>query len=514
MARQLKHRLKVSGTLTAQTPIHVGGLEAAADVDLTLAVNGKGKYYIPGTSLAGALRGQLQTDDSVSNLLWGYQERDDNSRSNQGHASFVVVEDAPISLQYSEIRDGVGIDRYAGCAAETIKFNRAILPKGTEIPLSLTFEQANSDSDTWREAKYLFADTLYALEQSAIRLGAAKTRGLGKVQLKQLKITEQNLDTFNGMIDTLLGEDKEISPSSMVPEGRARRLPKQLEIEVKWAPVGPVMVKAESEGIAVDMLPLVSRKGSGEGLSFVIPGSSVKGVMRSQAERIIRTLLSQPIAESSDPKQRFLDQLGNLPIVSELFGERAKKQTSESEGIPGRQGALEVDDCYARRSIAPTDWAAVESAGELEDLQKSLEANNLSGIQQAFHVGIDRWTGGAAKNYLYSTLELIDIDWEPICLTLNLSRDLHDEKSILALLLLLLRDMAQSRIPLGYGTNRGMGAIEVTSVTCNGRCLDDDWSSLTASSLLTEDGEFRRSDFLNELNQHWSEWIQSRRVAA
>ena len=56
MARHIHSRLKVEGTLTAETALHVGGLGESPDTDMPLARNGEGKYYIPGTSLTGSLR--------------------------------------------------------------------------------------------------------------------------------------------------------------------------------------------------------------------------------------------------------------------------------------------------------------------------------------------------------------------------------------------------------------------------------------------------------------------------
>ncbi|PZO57608.1 MAG: hypothetical protein DCF15_06845, partial [Phormidesmis priestleyi] len=396
MARLLKKRLKVTGTLLAQSPLHVGGLNASADVDLTLAVNGTGNYYIPGTSLAGALRGWLREDSPRLNSLWGYQKsaQASSSGTEEGHASYVIVEDAPVDSSASgpvaEVRDGVGIDRYYGSAAETVKFNRAILPKGTRIPLSLTLEQGGSDSD-WIEARCLFADTLYALEKGAIRLGAAKTRGLGKVKLQNLEMIEQDLSSFDGMLKTLAGKGDSIDLPALVPTGHNWQLPQQLEITLEWKPVGPVMVKAEADGITVDMLPLVSN--DDDKTCFVIPGSAIKGSLRSQAERIMRTFLGTAIAQTENPKQRFLDQLNDIPIVEKLFGQGAKQQ-----------GALAVDDCYAHQKMTANEWSAIATATDEQNLRLALAAADLGHVQQAFHVGIDRWTGGAAESQLYSTL--------------------------------------------------------------------------------------------------------------
>lgn len=55
MARVIEKRIKVSGTLVAKSPIHVGGINNNPEVDLALSVNGQGDYYIPGTSGLSAL---------------------------------------------------------------------------------------------------------------------------------------------------------------------------------------------------------------------------------------------------------------------------------------------------------------------------------------------------------------------------------------------------------------------------------------------------------------------------
>ena len=86
-----------------------------------------------------------------------------------------------------------------------------------------------------------------------------------------------------------------------------------IEVKVHWRPVGPLMVKAGFDGIAVDMLPLMS--GIDGGLSLVLPGSSVKGAIRTYAERIVRTVLDRNLTGD------FLCDL-ELPLIDDLFGLR------------------------------------------------------------------------------------------------------------------------------------------------------------------------------------------------
>ena len=215
MARKIKSRIKIEGKLKAKTALHFGGNKVSADTDAALAVNGRGDYYLPGTNLTGLLRAwmgraiehtDLRTEDI--DRLWGFQTAD------RGQASFIVVEDGVIELPrglISEIRDGVGIDRVWGTAAEKLKYDREVLPKGSAIAFNLTVEQGDRKSDErWLQEKHLLARLLQALQDRELRLGAGKTRGLGKVELVDLKVREQaDLLTPKGILNALRGNYSE-----------------------------------------------------------------------------------------------------------------------------------------------------------------------------------------------------------------------------------------------------------------------------------------------------------------
>jgi len=499
MARSITSRLKVNGYLVAITPIHVGGLGGNAQTDMALAINGKGEYYIPGTSIAGALREWMGSDSQHVNALWGYQD----VKNDRGHASFVLVEDAPI-LAKAEIRDGVGINRYYGTAAEHFKFDRAILPRGSRIPLEITIEQ-NPDED-WEVSKAEWFNLLQAFQNEEIRFGAAKTRGLGRVKLEDLKILDQNLSTRQGILDTLRGKGTGASLGALSNQSIASNHP-QLHIEIQWQPVSPVMVKAEADGIAVDILPLVSANGSN--LSFVIPGSSIKGSLRSQSERIMRTLLNKQTESTGDSRKDFSNQLEQVDLIRHLFGTAAKIVNGEQVG---NIGALSTDDCYASLDFSEQQWLAVTSAQNESGLRTSLDAANLNSTQQAFHVAIDRWTGGAAEGFLYSNLEPIDVSWQPIRLTINCTRikEKSDYLPAIALILLTLRDLSMGKIPLGYGTNRGMGAIGVTNIKLTGSGFDELLPNLSLPKEL-QNGDITGLD--QELLQHLTDAWQTKIVS-
>jgi hypothetical protein len=109
-------------------------------------------------------------------------------------------------------------------------------------------------------------------------------------------------------------------------------------------------------------------------------------------------------------------------------------------------------------------------------------------LVQATHVAVDRWTNEAADGFLFSAIEPIDIPWEPLRMTLRPGRrgpgalpvvdaqaEQARQRSLLALLLHLLRDLMRQRIPLGFGVNRGYGHIRVEAIhfDVRGECRAD-----------------------------------------
>lgn len=511
MARVIASRLQLSGTLVTLSPLHIGGIGNDPTVDLTLAVNGQGQYYIPGTSLAGAIRASLKDDEN----LWGSQDQ----------ASYVIVEDSSLPL-IAEIRSGVSLDRHWGTAAEQLLYDRAVIPKGTAFDLHLTVEIPHGSNLAEQQARTAVETLITALTAGDIRFGAAKTRGLGRVKLGEDYIyRQQQLLTFEGILSALEKDGNRLPK----PKNCSLIKQQQLHITINWKPTAPLMVKASQEGLQVNILPLVSAVGNE--MAMVLPGSSIKGALRFHAERIIRTVcqiaeIKDKVLEaenSNDIKQHIKQKLTKqieLPLISALFGIAAKIKSQNNliktdeftnQPLLGL-GAFAVEDCYTKQRFTPSQWQDIEQATTSLELQNALAAAHLDSTQEAFHVAVDRWTGGAAKGFLYSNLEPFGVEWEPLQLTLNLKRIPENEKlCAIALLILTLRDLSQHRIPLGYGVNRGMGDLAVNEISISGRGLPDLLESLTCAKLsFTAEGQVLGLDeiLLTKLNQYWRSWIE------
>ena len=175
------------------------------------------------------------------------------------------------------------------------------------------------------------------------------------------------------------------------------------------------------------------RSGPGENDPIVLPGSSVRGALRSRASRIARTILAARRGSVDDwPNIGVHDQLAHDPdLVQRLFGSTE------------RRGALTVLD--------------------------TLAASNGS-TRLITHNAGDRWTGGVAGGTLYGE-EVHDATWKNIVLELDLEvlfKDDNRRRAAWCLLGLVLAELAAGTLPLGSRGTRGLGQVEVAKVAVTG----------------------------------------------
>lgn len=198
--------------------------------------------------------------------------------------------------------------------------------------------------------------------------------------------------------------------------------------------------------------------------SLLLPGTSIRGALRSHCSRIARSIVSDSeccdeltIAEDVH-KQLAADPL----LVRYLFG------TTEY------QGAVRVHDCEGR---------IPEEAGKDKPLKLTRNA-------------IDRVTGSAAHGALYSELLYphatwdsiqIDVDHAQLCRNIRQapggfvlpapsSSDKDYElpgfkirlRAAILLLTMAITDLCEGVLPLGGGTGGGLGLIEVSRVSFEG----------------------------------------------
>ncbi|MEM7345129.1 MAG: RAMP superfamily CRISPR-associated protein [Chloroflexota bacterium] len=199
---------------------------------------------------------------------------------------------------------------------------------------------------------------------------------------------------------------------------------------------GPLLIKAGGDAGADPTLPdmyfvRTRHPVSGE-QTIYLPGSSLKGAIRSHVERIIRTVHGGHDWICCDPLHR-----------RESCGR--KIDTRKVSDTAAQYQAL----CLACRIFGQTTQA---SHFYISDAYPAEAINQLSVRHQ---VAIDRLSGGVAVG----PFELEAALSEEFEVTLTL---LNAELWQIGLLALALRDMAEGRLLLGYGKSRGLGQVKLT----------------------------------------------------
>lgn len=464
------------------------------------ARDGHGRPVLTGRSVKGALRAACQRfleergeDEHDLQQLWG----DDGTR---GAGSAAPLRASAITVHTVELptegcqrdeehkvmlptRMGNAIDRYWGSAGDTALFEHEYLPRGKELALTITAEAGLPDGVEVpqgdvappgpEQVEKLFALIIGLIKDGRIAFGGRQNAGWGRVALsdseKAWTLTKAEPGSRAGLEEWLSGaggRSVDVAPVDCGGSGRMR-------IEITWdSPTGILVAEPQDDGSgegadagAADGLseeaegadseetkparPL--RAGPEETDPIVLPGSSVRGALRTRATRIARTILlakkdPSTVADWSDAGVH--EQLAQDPsLVRDLFGSTTHR------------GALTVLD-----TLAAEDGPS----------------------RKVTHNAGDRWTGGVADGLLYSE-EVYDSTWNSIVLELDLDRLLTNARAGLGepggqedsqgedrsraafcLLGLVLAEIAAGTLPLGSRGTRGMGQVEVKAMAVTG----------------------------------------------
>lgn len=214
----------------------------------------------------------------------------------------------------------------------------------------------------------------------------------------------------------------------------------QADATIEIEPVDPVLVKSGYATLdGADMVP-VSTFLNGKRIHY-LPGTSLKGVLRSHFERIARTLQPGSVClPYHDPKKHNI----SIPVAAE--------QNSYGCGYRSRDGndtaAAYADSCAACRLFGSLNFAGRFSVGDAYPLEGHPPA-----VESRNGVGIDRFTGGTVQGVLFELQALVGGRFEAKIRLTNF------ELWQLAGLTLLLNDLADELIAVGSGRSRGLGRV-------------------------------------------------------
>lgn len=219
-----------------------------------------------------------------------------------------------------------------------------------------------------------------------------------------------------------------------------RQLVNECVIDLHIKPDGPLLIKSGLAQVSgPDMAWVrVFRNGKEE---VYLPGSSLKGVLRSHAERIARTL---NLSAACDPFAKAHERLASC---GSCFEDRNKREPFKGEPIERKNRLVYRDSCPICRLFGSTWYAGRLATADAYADGQAPEPVERDGV------GIDRFTGGASRG---AKFELEVITAGVFATTLHLR---NFELWQAGLLGFVLEDLADGLLRIGMGKSRGLGKV-------------------------------------------------------
>jgi CRISPR/Cas system CSM-associated protein Csm3 (group 7 of RAMP superfamily) len=435
-SRNIVERIIVEGDLELLTPAHFGSGDAEGPADLSLLRDVyAGSALLPGASIAGALRNYWRerkfgynAEAEDSELFGARRGRVDDM---EGHQSLLIIEDSIGPRPQVELREGVKIHGATRTAEEKKLFDMEVLRAGTRFPLR--FELLIPEGQREELCREL-ALALQGFEDGEIDLGARKRRGLGQSRVQGWRVWRYDLTTADGLLAWLAegqtgdgwqdrpmiqeAQGASLADKLGVTPGKAPDERNRFEISADFELDGSLLVRSGSgrtdQGPDAVHLHRIAYNDQSESSPVepepVLPGTSLAGALRARATRIANTLTQ--------------DQVEADRLVNELFG-----VGPEDAGKEAHQASRLV-----------THEALVDGV-------RTLVQNRIR---------VDRFTGGAMDNYLFNEAPIFG--GKGSCLNVRLT--LREPRPYeIGLLLLLLKDLWTSDLPLGGESGIGRGRL-------------------------------------------------------
>lgn len=433
--------------------VHVGsGERLSALSDAPLLRDAEGCFWLPGSSVRGVFRDWCEREAPMLGCsredfirLFGPATHEMKKHDRSGRLS---VRDALVRIPEDgtkdEVQDHVRIEPRTGAAADKGKFDQEVA-RPAMTTLVLRYE---GDGPEDLEVRLLVA-AVEALRQGVLGLGAKTGWGLGCP--RDVKVTwhaqgRDQPDSLASWLGTRLAGGRNLgapggAPAQIAWNAAAAHDPdlvpwSWLRLDLALQFDGPMLVAGPDR--QVERTGDMGRNVRAGYLADpdgrpLLEGSSLRGAMQAQARRIAATLGRPDVAET-------------------LFG------TIRDDKDGGQRGLLRVWPGVFKGPYVPITQVQVAN----EPVREEDRDAEVPATVVLDHVAIDRITGFAAENRLFSTLALASPRFDT-SLVVRWRPGIDDPRS-LALLLFTLRDMADGWLWVGSRTTRGYGHLKQVSI--------------------------------------------------
>lgn len=413
--------------LEAMSPLRIASGMDDGVTDILILKDKQGNAFIPGTSMTGALKAAMEEvyGDEVASRFFGDIDEDSNQ-------SMINISDVYLTNVKGITRDGVAIDSFTGVSINGAKYDYEAIDRGAKgkLCLEITVRQFNQEAGEKLQLSYRhktmaavgdvygeLCATIADLLSSGISIGSLTAKGYGRMTSKEsatvycydfskkeavsawLRYIEngkqdvkayytgsKDVLTIAAADDFVLEADFALSSSLIVRDMEAAR-----ELSTSKETLAAVQMKS--------------------GNDYVIPGTSVKGVLRNKAVRILTAISKNPTKAKAG--------------VAELMGFAEKTSAQKSR--------LLVEEIYINNNA----------------VKENKHTRNR----------INRFTGGTIDSALFTEVPVWQQDKTAKTVTMKLKVQKCTEEEA-GLMLLLVRELWLGSLSFGGGKSVGRGVLK------------------------------------------------------
>lgn len=418
MAGALKYNkiIKYSIFAECKEPLHIGN--AVGDKEEVLIHPVDNVPFIQASSISGVFRAYHLNAGGIdrNNKLFGARNVNEGDNS-YDYSSLLRFSDGVFLSEDKvllELRPRVSINRETGSVMASKvkgsgikaghKFNMEYIGAGARFQFSMYLYDNEYVNDV--------EDILAALAGDSIQLGGQKSNGCGYIKLinvhkKEFDMTKaEGRAAWSNEYQLPTDEYQDITDNIInlgVKAGNAYHITVVGKTE-NMLQVKSICVSDYGKG-APDSMNITNAK-----KEYIIPGSSFKGAIRNQMEKIAT-------------------YLGKDSAIDRIFGKKASKDNTGTVG----------------------------NISFLDTVVGDIKKNDMMDINYRIH--IDKFTGGVFQRGLFSEKNVAG----DVCFNVTIA-DRNNPDEACGLLLMALRDMAIGTVSLGGGYNIGKGFISVEKI--------------------------------------------------
>lgn len=401
------------------------------DILTGLFCDSTGCPVIPGTSIAGSVRSYFIENKGLREkfgYLFGGKLEEQNEFF---YDSKVYFYDSPMEEyteknlnEYLEKRIENRHDAVRGGAKDKALHEMIYLKKGLKFHIQI--DCVSYDEREHNTVKELFQEILNGICSGDIRFGGRKNSGCGRVRTVKNSRLSYDLSKKKDFIDYALGverEEKKKSYAIVFNNSLSNTIKMVLEADIKDALLIktetqkeqlqedsqdelleiPDLVKMHEDSVKERNIACSMKSGD----NFIIPGTTIKGILRGYSDKIVNTL-----------------GYSNA-IIAKMFGSSPDEEEQHSAG------RIQTNDCVIEVDEKAQEYGLV------------------------YHrIKIDRFTGGAMDGALVSEKPVTKgkVKME---ITFRKLEEEEENQIIFVLLYLCLRDIGLGKVP--FGSNAGIG---------------------------------------------------------